>query len=54
MSVLIVFGGVGLLLLLVAVLRLNAFLAFLIVAYGVALALDMDPIPAAKSIQTGI
>ncbi|MEL6591711.1 MAG: gluconate:H+ symporter [Bacteroidota bacterium] len=54
MSVLIVFGGVGLLLLLVAVLRLNAFLAFLIVAYGVALALGMDPIPAAKSIQTGI
>lgn len=54
MSVLIVFMGVGVLLLLVAVLRLNTFISFLIVAYGVALGLGMDPIPAAKSVQTGI
>ncbi|MEL7531987.1 MAG: gluconate:H+ symporter [Bacteroidota bacterium] len=54
MSVLIVFLGVGVLLLLVAVLRLNTFISFLIVSYGVALGLGMDPVPAAKSVQTGI
>lgn len=54
MPILVVFIGVLVLLLLVAVLRLNAFIAFLIVAFGVALALGMEVTAAAASIQTGI
>lgn len=54
MPIVIVLLGVLLLLVLIAALRLNAFLAFLIVAFGVALALGMDVGAAAASIQTGI
>ena len=54
MSILIVFLGVLALLLLIAWARLNAFLAFIIVALGVGLAEGMEPLAVVEAIKKGI
>ena len=54
MSILILVAGIGLLLLLIAVARLNAFVALTITAFAVGLAKGMDLSVLIKSIQSGI
>ena len=54
MSIYIVLLGVICLLLLIAVVKLNAFLSFIIVSLGVGAAVGMDLSTVVQSVQTGI